>query len=38
MIIEIGDNLGFVIMVVGVFWALAYAFKGYHDSCRQDKD
>ena len=36
MIIEIGDNLEFVIMVVSIVWALAYAFKAYHEFCRSE--
>lgn len=30
MIIEVRDNLGFVMSVMSIVWALAYAFKAFH--------
>lgn len=35
MIIEIGNNLGFVTMVVGIVWAVAWAFRGFHMSMQK---
>ena len=32
MLIEIGSNLGFTLIVVSFAWALAYAFKAFHQS------
>ena len=30
MLIEIGSNLGFTLTTVSIVWALAYAFKVFH--------
>lgn len=35
MIIEIGDNLGFAMTVIGIVWALAYAFKAFHQNAER---
>lgn len=32
MYIEIGNNLSFAIMIVSIVWALAYAFKAFHNN------
>ncbi len=34
MYIEIGNNLSFVISIISIAWALAYAFKAYHNAHR----
>ena len=32
MYIEIGNNLSFTIIVISITWAVAYAFKAYHNA------